>query len=143
MTLAEGQIYHGKATTLERVVSISEKQRSGGLTIALTSLEMYAEGNGVLRYLMEIDETSRVRFVSVPRPEIVITNDSGTELRNYFEGGSSSGRVAAGEIGVFGLFDSEKLTVRIERIGYSEESLERRKLEAEPIEGMWIFDIKL
>ncbi len=141
--MAEGQIYHGKATTLERVVSISEKQRSGNLTVALTSLEMYAEGNGVLRYLMEIDETSSVRFVGVPIPEMVITDDSGTELRNRFEGGSSSDRVAAGEIDVFDLSDAAKLTARVERIGYSEESLERRKLEAKPIEGTWIFDIKL
>lgn len=141
--MAEGQIYHGKATTLERVVSISEKQKSGSLTIALTSLEMYAEGNGVLRYLIEIDETSSVRFVSIPIPDLVITNGSGTELRNFFEGGSSSGRVAAGEIDVFDLSDAGKLTVRVKRVGYSEESLERRKLKAEPIEGTWVFDIEL
>ena len=141
--MPEEQIYHGKVTTLERVVSISQKQRSGDLTIALTSLELYAQGNGVLRYLMEIDETSGERFASIPRPEMVIAHESGTELRNDFEGGSSSGRVTAGEIDVFALPGSGKLTVRVKRVGYCEESLERRKLKAEPIEGTWVFDIEL
>ncbi|MEJ7842637.1 MAG: hypothetical protein WKF95_12785 [Rubrobacter sp.] len=141
--MAEGQIYHGRATTLERVIPISEKQKSGGLTLALTSLEIYAEGNGVLRYLMEVDEASGVSFVSIPKPQFVITNDSGSELRNHFEEGSSSDRVAAGALNVFDLSCSGKLTVRVERIGYLEESLERRNLEAEPMEGTWSFDIEL
>jgi hypothetical protein len=44
---------------------------------------------------------------------------------------------------VFDLFGSGKLTVRVERIGYLEESLERRNLEGEPIEAAWSFDIEL
>lgn len=140
--MAEGQIYHGKATTLRRVISIAEKRKSGGLTLALTSLEIYAEGNGVLRYLLEMDKTNGTRFATIPKPQFVITDDSGSELRNHFEEGGSSGRVAAGALNVFGL-GSGKLIVRVERIGYLEESLERRNLEAEPIEGSWSFDIEL
>ncbi len=140
--MAEGQIYHGKATTLERVIPIAEKQKSGGLTLTLTSLEIYAEGNGVLRYLLEMDEANS-RFVSIPRPQFVITDDSGSELPNHFEEGSSSGHVAAGALNVFGLLGSGKLTVRVERIGYLKESLERRNLEAEPMEGSWSFDVEL
>ncbi len=140
--MAEGQIYHGKATTLERVISIAEKQKSGGLTLALTSLETYDEGKGVLRYLLEIDGANSKRL-SIPEPHFIITDDSGTELRNHFEDVSSSGRVAEGALNVFGLPGSGKLTVRVERIGYSEEFLEGRNFEAEPMEGTWSFDIEL
>ncbi len=141
--MAEGQIYHGKATTLERVVPIAEKRKFGGLTLALASLEIYAGGNGVLRYLLEIDETSGAHFVSIPKPHFVITNDSGTQLRNHFEEGSSSDRVAAGALNVFDLPSSGGLTVRVEHIRYLEEALERRNLKAEPIEGSWSFGIQL
>ena len=141
--MAEGQIYHGKATTLERVIPIAKKQESGGLTLALTSLEIYSEGNGVLRYLLEIDEANGIAFVSIPKPHFVITDAAGSELRNHFEEGSSSDRVAAGALNMFGVPGSGKLAVRVERIGYSEESLERRNLEAEPMEGSWSFDVEL
>lgn len=141
--MAEKQIYHGKATTLERVVPIAEKEKSGGLTLALISFEIYAGGNGVLRYLLEIDEGSSAHFVSIPRPHFIITNDLGTELRNHFEEGSSSDCVAAGVLNVCDLPDSGKLTVRVERIGYLEEALERRNLQAEAMEGTWSFGIQL
>jgi hypothetical protein len=141
--LAEGQIYHGRATTLERIVPICKKQKSGGLTLALTSLEIYAQGNGILRYLMERDESSREPFAGIPEPHFVISDDSGAELRGDFEEISASDRVASGEVALFGLLGSERLTVQVERIGYSDGFLERRKLEAETIEGTWSFDIEL
>ena len=43
------------ALALDRVIAISQKRSSSGLTIALTSMEIYGRVGGLLRYLISKD----------------------------------------------------------------------------------------
>ena len=57
------------ARTLERVVPIGQRQTVGEVMVTLTSLELYEEGLGVLRYLVSYEEDMFEGCYRIANPE--------------------------------------------------------------------------
>lgn len=107
------------AQTLMRVVPIGAKESVGGITVTLTALEIYLNGNGILRYLVHQDSESRRTFKVVPGPHIEVEDESSRSLPVQLSEGSASERTASGLLQVAELPESGNLTVRILRIAGS------------------------
>jgi hypothetical protein len=107
------------AHTLIRVVPIAAKESAAGVTVALTALEIYQDGNGVLRYLLSLDSRSRRKFEVLPGPHIEIEDDTGRTLPVELLEDSASGRTASGLFQIAELPESGNLEVRILRIAGS------------------------
>ncbi len=106
------------AENLERVVPISLKQNSGGITLALSSLELFGEGLGVLRWLLSFDESISWSEgdVGIPEPRFEIRNGDGLALPWSPQGAGASDRVADGDVRVEGLPESGELGVEVARL---------------------------
>ena len=106
------------AENLERVVPISLKQNSGGITLALSSLELFGEGLGVLRWLLSFDESISWSEgdVGIPEPRFEIRNSDGLALPWSPQGAGASDRVADGDVRVEGLPESGELGVKVARL---------------------------
>ena len=106
------------AENLERVVPISLKQNSGGITLALSSLELFGEGLGVLRWLLSFDESVSWSEgdVGIPEPRFEIRNGDGLALPWSPQGAGASDRVADGDVRVEGLPESGELGVEVARL---------------------------
>jgi hypothetical protein len=60
------------ACTLDRVVPIGQQQTAGEVMVTLTSLELYEEGLGVLRYLVYYEEDMFEGCYRIANPELVV-----------------------------------------------------------------------
>lgn len=103
------------AQTLERVVPIAQKQTSGGMTLALSSLELYGEGLGVLRWLLSFNESSSWSEggAGIPEPRFEIRDSEGHTLSWLPQGAGASDREADGDVRVEGLPESGGLEVEV------------------------------
>lgn len=72
-------VRRGNANTLRVVIPIAEKREVGGITVALSALEIYEDGGGILRYLISYDPRTVFadRFRGSPEPEIEVRDGSG------------------------------------------------------------------
>jgi hypothetical protein len=48
-------VSQSNARTLRKVVPIAQRREAGGITVALSALELYEGGEGILRYLISHD----------------------------------------------------------------------------------------
>lgn len=124
------------AHTLTRVIPIESKETVGGVTVALTALEVYQDGNGILRYLLSLDSGSRRKFEVLPGPHIEIEDGAGRTLPVELLEDSSSGRTASGLFQIAELPDSGELVVRILRIAGSKRFFDVGDFAWE---GPWVF----
>lgn len=133
------------ARTLERVVSIARRETIGGITVALTSLELFERGPGVLRWrvssagdLSGHEEEDEHR--GIPHPTFEIQDGSGRILSWSPLGSSSGDGESDGEIGVEELSDAGEISVEIPRI--TSESW-REELAEKTYDGPWSFSFSI
>ena len=115
-TAPELPVEHRRASArnLERVVSIAQQRTVGETTVALTSLELFGEGVGVLRYRISYGEG--ISAGGILEPELVVRDGSGRDLPWSPLGSSASGSEADGEVEVGDLPESGELEVEVERL---------------------------
>jgi hypothetical protein len=101
------------ARTLERVVPVVQKQTVGGITVALTSLELYGEGVGVLRWRISHHPVSGVFMLE---PDFEIRDGSGRVLPWSPRGAGASDTEVDGEIEVRSLPESGTVVVVASRV---------------------------
>jgi hypothetical protein len=131
------------ARNLDRVVPIAQRQTVGEVTIALTSLELFGGGVGVLRYRISYEagmfEVSH-GFGGIPEPEIVVRDGSDRELPWSPRGSSSSESETDGEVEVRDLPETGELEVEVTRLVslvFDEEAGE--EVVEDSYDGPWTF----
>lgn len=103
------------AQTLGRVIPVAQKQTVEGVTVALTSLELYGEGWGVLRWLVSFEEhvSHHGGDFGIPEPWFEIWDDQGHPLTWSPQGAGASNGEADGDVRVEGLPNTGKLAVEV------------------------------
>lgn len=129
----------GNASTLRKVVPIAQRREAGGITVALSALELYEGGEGVLRYLISHDPETAFEH-GAPEPEMEIRDDSGRRYGWGLEGYSGGPGETEGTLEVFDLPDSGDLEVTVARV-VSTEPPDGAVSEAR--EGPWEFRLSL
>ncbi len=131
------------ARNLQRVVPIVQRRTVGEITVALTSLELFGEGVGVLRYRISYEarkfEVSN-RFAGVPEPEFIIRDGSGRELPWAPQAWGGSESEADGDVEVGELPETGELQVevpRLVRLIFDDETGEERVEDSR--DGPWSF----
>lgn len=128
------------AQTLRGVVPIAAKESVGGVTVALTALEVYQGGNGILRYLLFLDSRSRRRFEALPGPHIEVEDETGRTLPIELLEDSASERTSSGLFQIAELPESGDLQVRVLRIAGSKRFFDVGDFAWE---GPWIFKFRI
>lgn len=126
------------ARNLDRVVSIGQRLSVGEVTVALTSLELFGEGVGVLRY--RISYEGGMFEGEIPMPELVVRDRSGRELPWSPQGAGSGTGEADGEVEVRDLPEAGELEAEVARLvtlAFDEELGE--EVEEDSYEGPWTF----
>jgi hypothetical protein len=129
------------ARNLDCVVPIGQRRTVGEVTVALTSLELFGEGVGVLRYRISYDGGM---FYGIPEPELVVRDASGRTLPWSPQGAGASDREADGEVEVRDLPESGELEVEVTRLvslEFDEEVGE--EVEEDSYDGPWAFSFSI
>ena len=132
------------ARNLDRVVPIGQRLTVGEVTFALTSLELFGEGVGVLRYRISYCEGRFEGGYGIPEPELVIRDGSGRVLPWSPQGSGSSESEAYGEVGVRELPEVGKLEVEVKRLVslvFDDEVGE--EVAEDSYDGPWIFSFTI
>ena len=131
------------ARNLDRVVPIGQRLTVGEIAVALTSLELFGEGLGVLRYrisyVKELFEGG-YGFRDIPMPELVVRDGSGRILPWSPLGAGASDRDADGEVEVRDLPQAGELEVEVTRLVtlvFDEEVGE--EVVEDSFDGPWLF----
>jgi hypothetical protein len=101
------------ARTLERVVPVAQKRTVGGITVALTSLELYGDGVGILRWRISHDPVSGNFMLE---PDFEIRDGAGAVLPWSPQGAGASDREADGEIEIRRLPEAGELWIKVSRV---------------------------
>ena len=106
------------ARTLERVVSVAQKMKVGGITVAIASLELYGDGLGVLRWLISFDDESWDigGDSGVPEPQFEVRDGAGRDLPWWPQGMGASDGEASGDARIEGLPDAGELNIEVPRL---------------------------
>lgn len=129
----------GNACTLRKVVPIAQRREAGGITVALSALELYEGGEGVLRYLVSYDPT--VFEDGAPdEPEMEIRDGSGRSYGWWLSEYSGGPGETEGILQVSDLPRSGDLEMRVVRL-VSREPPEGAV--GETCEGPWEFRVSL
>jgi hypothetical protein len=121
-------------------VPIAQRQTVEAVTVALTSLELFGEGVGVLRYRISYEAGMFEGGYGIPEPELVVRDSSGRELSWSPRSSSSSESDADGEVEVRDLPETGELEVEVPRLVslvYDEESDE--EVGEDSYDGPWNF----
>jgi hypothetical protein len=132
------------ARNLGRVVPIGQRLSVGEVAVALTSLELFGEGVGVLRYRISYQAGMFEGGYGIPEPELVIRDGSGRELPWSPRGSSSSESEADGEVEVRDLPETGELEVEVTRLVslvFDEEVDE--EVEKDSYDGPWTFSFSI
>lgn len=121
------------ARNLDRVVPIAQRQTVDGITVALTSLELYGEGVGVLRWRIS---HQRVSGPFMLEPDFEIRDGMGRVLPWSPRGAGASDTEADGEIEVRSLPESGTVVVEASRVASGAWDEEE---EGPSYEGPWVF----
>jgi hypothetical protein len=128
------------ARNLERVVSIAQRRTIGEVTVALTSLELFGGGIGVLRYRISYEEGMFEGGYHIPEPELIIRDGSGCVLPWSPRGNGSSESEAYGEVEVRDLPEAGELEVEVTRLVTLEFAQEAgEEVVEDSFEGPWVF----
>jgi hypothetical protein len=123
----EREFYELREATAEELAPerpVAQRQTVGEITVAITSLELFGEGVGVLRYRISYDGGT---FYRLPEPELISRDGSGRDLPWSPQGSSGNEREADGEVGVRDLPDVgevEVVVTRLVALVFDEESRE-------------------
>lgn len=108
------------ARNLERVVPIAQKRVIGDVTVALTSLELYGEGVGALRWRVSLGESAfreEPDFgFGIPEPVFEIRDGAGRDLPWSPRSGGASDGESDGEIEVRELPETGELHIEVVRL---------------------------
>ena len=130
------------ARNLQRVVPIAQRRTVGEITLALTSLELFGEGLGVLRYRISyvagMFESSH-RFGGVPEPEFVVRDGSGRELPWSSQGWGGTESEADGDVEVRELPETGELEVEVPRLVADAYEDGEYTGDGPSCEGPWVF----
>ncbi len=86
------------ARNLDRVVPIGQRRTVGEVTVALTSLELFGEGVGVLRYLVSYEAGKFEGGYVIPEPDLIVRDRSGRELPRSPQSAGGSESETDGEV---------------------------------------------
>ena len=103
------------ARTLRKVVPIAQRREAGGITVALSALELYEGGEGILRYLISYDPKAAFEDGG-PEPEMEVRDGSGRRYGWGLEGYSGGPGETEGTLKVLDLPDSGDLKIRVLRV---------------------------
>jgi hypothetical protein len=126
------------ARTLRKVVPIAQRREVGGITVALSALELYEGGEGVLRYLVSHDPAAFED--GGPEPEIEIRDSSGRSYGWGLDGYGGGPGETEGTLEVYDLPDSGDLEVTVVRVVGTEPP---DGAVSEAHEGPWEFRLSL
>ncbi len=125
------------ATTLERVVPVAQKRTVGEITLALTSLELYGEGIGILRWLISHPSVSGSFMLE---PDFEFRDASGRVLPWSPRGAGASDTEADGEVEIRTLPGSGTVVVEVSRVASGAWDGEA---EGPSYDGPWTFSISI
>lgn len=102
-----GEIEQFTASRLERVVLIDQKSTNSGITMALTALEVYLGGAGLVRYLISAShgEASVPNFLRLTLEDMRVQDQSGHIYRVALKESSAGIQETSGMLAVFGPLD--------------------------------------
>ena len=129
------------ARNLDRVVPIGQRRTVGEITLALSSLEFFGEGVGVLRYRISYGAGM---FYGLAEPEFVVRDASGRELPWSPQGGGGSDTESDGEVEVRDLPEAGELEVGVTRLVslvFDEEAGE--EVVEDSYDGPWTFSFSI
>ena len=126
------------ARNLQRVVPISQKQ-DGEATLALSVMELYGNGHGLLRYLLSYEAAEEGTYEGSPDPETAVFIGPDRHLEVGLVAFNAVAGEAQGLLHVTGLPDSGHLKVEIVRIHFRDFRGARDAALRRPLEGPWIF----
>jgi hypothetical protein len=132
------------ARNLERVVPIGQRQTVNEVTVALTSLELFGEGVGVLRFRVSYEVGMFEGGYGIPEPELVVRDASGRELPWSPQGSGSSDTESDGEVEIRDLPETGKLEVGVTRLVslvFDEEAGE--EVVEDSYDGPWTFSVAI
>jgi hypothetical protein len=130
------------ARNLDRVVPIAQRQTVGEVTVAFTSLELFGEGVGVLRY--RISYEAGMFEDGIPEPQLVIRDESERILPWSPQGGGASESEADGEVEVRELPETGELEVEVTRLVslvFDEEAGDEEVDDS--YDGPWTFSLSI
>lgn len=135
------------AGTLERVVPVAQRMTVGGITVAISSLELYGEGLGVLRWRVSFGEEALRRDpdlgFGMPEPEFEIRDEGGRTLPGSPRGAGYSVSEGDGESEVRDLPETGELEVDVRRLVSDAYGDEEYRGNAPSYEGPWNFRFAL
>ena len=135
------------ARTLERVVPIAQKRTVGETTVALTSLELYGEGVGALRWQASLREDalrSNPDFgFGIPEPEFEIRDDAGRSLPWWPRSSGAGDGESNGEIEVSDLPESGDIEVVVPRLVADAYAHGEYQGEGPSFDGPWTFSFSI
>ncbi len=132
------------ARTLERVVPVAQKQSVADVTVALTSLELYGAGVGILRWRLSLggealQDEPGFGF-GIPEPVFEIRDGVGRPLPWSPRGGGASDGESDGEIEVRELPEAGDLRIEVARLAADAYGPEGDHLgEGPSLYGPWSF----
>ena len=103
------------ARTLQKVVPIAQRREAGGITVALSALELYEGGEGILRYLISHDPEAAFEGGG-PEPEMEVRDGLGRRYGWGPEGYSGGPGETEGTLRLVDLPDSGDLAGRVVRV---------------------------
>ena len=132
------------ARTLNRVVSIARREKVGGISVALTSLELFERGPGVLRWRVSLTENApddnEFDYGGIPHPAFIVRDAAGRTLRWSHRSSGSGGGESDGEIEVENLPNRGEISVEIPRL--TSEPW-REALAHRTYDGPWSFSFEV
>jgi hypothetical protein len=132
------------ARNLDRVVPIGQRLTVGEITVALTSLELFEDGLGVLRYSISYEESmfeGGYGLRDIPMSELFVRDGSGRILPFSPLGAGASDSEADGEVEIRDQPEAGELEVEVTRlvsVMFDEEGGEEEVVE-DSFEGSWLF----
>lgn len=133
------------ARTLERVVPVAQKSTVGGITVAISSLELYEGGIGVLRWQVHFGE-NQLRYgggFGIPEPYFEIRDSEGRTLPWAPQGGGASDRDADGDVRVGELPNAGELEIEVTHLVADSYEHGEYAGDGSSYEGPWSFRFSL
>ena len=132
------------AWTLERVVSKARREKVGEITVALTSLELFERGPGVLRWRVSLTEDApgddESHYGGMAHPAFIIRDTAGRTLSWSHRSSGSGGGESDGEIEVENLPSEGEISVEIP---FLTSKPWRKSLADRTYDGPWSFSFEV
>lgn len=131
------------ACNLERVVPIAQKRAVGDVTVALTSLELYGKGVGILQWRVSLGESAFQDVpdfgFGIPEPVFGIRDGAGRDLPWSPQGSGASDTEAEGSVRIEGLPETGELEIEVPRLVADAYEDGEYTGDGPSYEGPWVF----